>query len=159
MEVEVGIELGRDGAHGIRKVVRILGSKLTVSHPVSPSARLSHRWPSRSPSVLAQSRPFLSMALDWLEQRMLLLTPPSHLAHACPRCDRALQHPALADLMFQRGRAWGRGPSSRCACTCTLYPCRYLDGLCRLQHNGGVDYMDCLHTCRGRLALLIIVPY
>lgn len=59
-EVEGGagkIELGRDGAYGIRKVVRILGRQAlpsvvpSVRQSVSPPVRLSHRWPSRSPAV------------------------------------------------------------------------------------------------------------
>lgn len=56
------------------------------------------------------------MALDWLKRRNVAATPPQpahprlpYPALPCPRCDRALQHPALDDLMFQRQDLGGRG--------------------------------------------------
>lgn len=71
------IELGRDGAYGIRKVVRILESK-----PYRQSSRQSVSPPVSS---VAESEPSSSMALDWLERlRYVAATPPQQLRPRLP---------------------------------------------------------------------------
>lgn len=98
-----------EGGEDLRKQAYRQSSRQSVS----PSVGLSHRWPSRSPAMLAQSP---SAGLDGprlARAAHVAATPPRPRP---PRCDRALQHPALGDLMFQRRELGGE-----------------------VQQNGGVD--------------------